>query len=811
MDFSPFFPTQTSSLEPVKTVGTKQYEDERGVEVNSGAAISPRASGWYAQVKEHMKLMKTSEHEKEFKFASASPSPPPLSFPRTSRWYAQPTEHMIMMKTSEDERRLEATSSFSSPSSSFHYDSIATVCVGKDENSKNALIWALDHLVCEGDTIQILHVRDPIIANSWGQDTAVFSDKYRKQRDSKTAEILQPYQYMCDSNKVRAEILVLDESSVAIAIVKYISKANIRKIVLGATSRNRISRIIKPPDISTRVATLAPKFCQVYVISKHQHISFQSSVYIDPKSNIYDSQSNSSFSKVSDSSYSGSLQDENRPRGSVEVEAWQGNIFLTESPCQPYQGLSFGNPTMSSIAMEKGCSELQPYKENRVKSSCVKDQVSIASIETEPSRSGSFKEPPQFIGTPNAGQTKVNDLKRRLGNILKLPKSTEVSNPNNQSFIRADNQSLQDYLLRPESYHGISDPETQYSEIDKEEITFPLKRKSFSNINETRLREFRSLISEVNEGVHKDNQSLGKYNLEARQYNRDSTGLQASPPRHSDFSFSAGRSAKENEDLFEISSPDIKSGMLWKTSKGETLSATSKTVQSLEDPPDISKFHSSTKSLNFDNESFQLNNNLSLQDRFSSPDLSHDNQNSNELNSNLAESEPSEETQFFRHTRKTKTAEPSSLLLQVTEGFNKNFQFFGSPKTKGKQNYKKDVETGPRPAEHLRISSSAEISSDESEGFFEILLSDFEAATPRIISTDEKLGIASKSSDSDTLNIEMREIELDEPSSLQKVHLDPSSTGFIEDIDSEVEKLKIQIQRILQMYNEEVKRKWKQL
>lgn len=170
---------------------------------------------------------------------------------------------------------------------------MVAVAVDKDKNSEYAVKWALDRLVVKGETLVLIHVRPPIltIPTPMGNRVPVtlISDDvmatYVQQVESQTDELLQPYLQLCNNRKVQAEIKVIVDDDIPMAIVAYISNFNIRKIVMGSSSRSIFPRLfcrtVMVPDVPASVAKIAPSFCTVYVISKGKLSSVKSAVSLE--------------------------------------------------------------------------------------------------------------------------------------------------------------------------------------------------------------------------------------------------------------------------------------------------------------------------------------------------------------------------------------------------------------------------------------------------------------------------------------------------------------------------------------------------
>ncbi|CAN6460250.1 unnamed protein product [Victoria cruziana] len=152
---------------------------------------------------------------------------------------------------------------------------IAVAASGK-KNSKLALKWALENFISDGRklTFKIMHVRPRI--------TAVPSLKV----ESKTNQMLAPYQQLCVQRKVEAEFLVIESDDVVAAISAEVAKSGISKLVLGASPRNSLSRKFIETDIPTTALDWEPYFCSVYFVSRGKLSKLQTTSL--PINNIVD-------------------------------------------------------------------------------------------------------------------------------------------------------------------------------------------------------------------------------------------------------------------------------------------------------------------------------------------------------------------------------------------------------------------------------------------------------------------------------------------------------------------------------------------
>ncbi|XP_028553472.1 U-box domain-containing protein 51-like [Dendrobium catenatum] len=78
------------------------------------------------------------------------------------------------------------------------------------------------------------------------------------------------------TDTVQVREVVLEDMDISKAIVDYIATNKVHNVVVGASSRNAITRKFKNPDVPSNVAKSAPDFCTVYVISKGKQVSVRS-------------------------------------------------------------------------------------------------------------------------------------------------------------------------------------------------------------------------------------------------------------------------------------------------------------------------------------------------------------------------------------------------------------------------------------------------------------------------------------------------------------------------------------------------------
>ncbi|OMO66986.1 hypothetical protein CCACVL1_20886 [Corchorus capsularis] len=127
------------------------------------------------------------------------------------------------------------------------------VAIDRDKNSPHAVRWAIDHLVITNPLIILIHVR--------------LKNQGEGESDYDINQLFIPFRGYCARKGIQMKEVVLEDIDVSKALLDYISKNLINAVVLGASTRNAISRKFKH-DIPTSLIKSAPEFCSVYVISK---------------------------------------------------------------------------------------------------------------------------------------------------------------------------------------------------------------------------------------------------------------------------------------------------------------------------------------------------------------------------------------------------------------------------------------------------------------------------------------------------------------------------------------------------------------
>ncbi|XP_020592192.1 U-box domain-containing protein 52-like [Phalaenopsis equestris] len=159
----------------------------------------------------------------------------------------------------------------------FHYSSTILVAINGTKRSKLALKWALDaFLSVERVHLKLFYVRPPVktiptpmgafVPISQVRDDIVSA--YKKDIECQTRAMIFPYKEICSRRKLEVEIVVREGDDVAKEIGKEVENFNISRLVIGASSRNMITRKLKGIKMSNKISESTPNFCTVFVIRK---------------------------------------------------------------------------------------------------------------------------------------------------------------------------------------------------------------------------------------------------------------------------------------------------------------------------------------------------------------------------------------------------------------------------------------------------------------------------------------------------------------------------------------------------------------
>ncbi|XP_074268207.1 U-box domain-containing protein 35-like [Silene latifolia] len=139
------------------------------------------------------------------------------------------------------------------------------VAIDRDKGSQWAVKWAVEHLLKGKITkIVLVHVKVFDIQNQAGN----VSKDGRAPSEGELQQLFLPFRGFCARKGIDTDEVVLQDSDISSALVNYIEMNNVDIIVVGASTRNALTRRFKHIDVPTSLAKLAPYFCTVYAISK---------------------------------------------------------------------------------------------------------------------------------------------------------------------------------------------------------------------------------------------------------------------------------------------------------------------------------------------------------------------------------------------------------------------------------------------------------------------------------------------------------------------------------------------------------------
>ncbi|GLT28657.1 hypothetical protein SLA2020_035720 [Shorea laevis] len=184
------------------------------------------------------------------------------------------------------------------------------VAIDKDKGSQFALKWTVDHLLSRGQAVTLLHVRtksSSIIPTPTGNHVSItnvnddVARTYKQQLDNQAREVFLPFRCFCTRKDIKCNEVILEETDIPNAIIKYVSSNVIDTLVLGAPSRSGLVRRFKIVDVTSSVSKGAPDYCTVYVIGKGKISSIRPASTPPPRMPSR-AQLNTQISNLSDSS-----------------------------------------------------------------------------------------------------------------------------------------------------------------------------------------------------------------------------------------------------------------------------------------------------------------------------------------------------------------------------------------------------------------------------------------------------------------------------------------------------------------------------
>ncbi|KAG9145593.1 hypothetical protein Leryth_021548 [Lithospermum erythrorhizon] len=122
---------------------------------------------------------------------------------------------------------------------------LPVVAIDKDKHSLSALRWAIDHLVLSDNTIILLHVKV----------------KHQTYSIGEIDSILQPFRTLCARRMIMLKENIVEDTDVSKAILDFVKKHCVTNLVLGASSKSHLTRMVWGHDFPAKIYKSSPDFC----------------------------------------------------------------------------------------------------------------------------------------------------------------------------------------------------------------------------------------------------------------------------------------------------------------------------------------------------------------------------------------------------------------------------------------------------------------------------------------------------------------------------------------------------------------------
>ncbi|KAL3844258.1 hypothetical protein ACJIZ3_001661 [Penstemon smallii] len=141
-------------------------------------------------------------------------------------------------------------------------DNPTVVAIDKDKHSASAVKWAIEHLLITNPTLILIHVKTKNSSNQTSNGGASKADC------ESIMDIFKPFRAYCARKGIVIQEEVIEGVDVHNTLLDYINNYHVTNMVLGASTRNLITRKFWTHDVPTMINKVAPDFCSVYVISR---------------------------------------------------------------------------------------------------------------------------------------------------------------------------------------------------------------------------------------------------------------------------------------------------------------------------------------------------------------------------------------------------------------------------------------------------------------------------------------------------------------------------------------------------------------
>ncbi|KAI6690187.1 hypothetical protein NL676_027015 [Syzygium grande] len=153
---------------------------------------------------------------------------------------------------------------------------VTAIAIDRDKNSQSAVKWAVENLLRKSSSeCVLLHVRTQGLYSGrfffyikLYRDAEMVPSGGRMPTEAELQQFFLPYRGFCARRGIAAKEIILPDIDVPSALLDYVVNNSISNIVVGASSRNALTRKFKTPDVPSSLVKSAPPTCSVYVISK---------------------------------------------------------------------------------------------------------------------------------------------------------------------------------------------------------------------------------------------------------------------------------------------------------------------------------------------------------------------------------------------------------------------------------------------------------------------------------------------------------------------------------------------------------------
>ncbi|KAI3939314.1 hypothetical protein MKW98_022182 [Papaver atlanticum] len=195
------------------------------------------------------------------------------------------------------------------------------VAIGESKSSRDALIWALKHLLHDilpssysSTFIYLIHVYPEIIyiptplggmCHKDSVNPLLFED-YKNEKIEKRKKFIDEFLRLCSGCKVKVDTLLIESNDVAKAVIDLIPILNIKKLVIG-TSKSSYRKLKRPHGIADQILKAdLPATCDIKIIGRGKEL-----IDVEDPLDMFKDKSPSSSSRMGStySSSSGTIKD----------------------------------------------------------------------------------------------------------------------------------------------------------------------------------------------------------------------------------------------------------------------------------------------------------------------------------------------------------------------------------------------------------------------------------------------------------------------------------------------------------------------